>query len=103
MKINGYGEFNQMRRLVQKDEEKTSGRDAKKAPVETPPAKSENGDAVQISQESRMRGKLRLIPEAREAVIARVQAKMDAGTLVTDESLRSGGRKMLESNLGEGF
>ena len=102
MKIHGYGEFHQMRRLVQKDEEKGSGKDSKKSSAETP-VKSENGDAVQISQEGRMRGKLRSIPEVRETVIARVKAKMDSGTLVTDESLRSGSRKMLESLLGEGI
>ena len=102
MKINGYGEFNQLRRLVQKDDEKTSGKAAKKAAAESQTA-PENGDAVQISPEARMRGKLRSMPEVREAVVARVKAKMDAGTLVTDESIRSGSRKMLESLLGDGM
>ena len=102
MKINGYGEFNQLRRLVQKDEEKNSGKGAKNASASAEaPAAPEKGDAVQISPEARMRGKLRLIPEVREAAVARVKSKMDSGTLVTDESLRSGSRKMLESLLGD--
>ncbi len=53
-------------------------------------------DAVSISPEARRKGKLRMASDFREAKVADVKARLEAGTLVTPESLASGTRKMLE-------
>ncbi len=92
MKISGYGEFQQMRKMVQKDDQQLK-ENAEKA--EQNEAYGDN-DAVSISPEARRRGKLRLASDYRQAKVADVKAKMEAGTLVTPESLRSGTKKMLD-------
>ena len=92
MKISGYGEFQQMRKASQKDDAQLK-ETAEKA-EET--AASEASDAVSISPEARRKGKLRMASDYRQAKVADVKARMDAGTLVTPESLKSGTRKMLD-------
>ncbi|MCC8108554.1 MAG: flagellar biosynthesis anti-sigma factor FlgM [Planctomycetes bacterium] len=89
MKISGYGEFQQMRKASQKDDAHL------KETAERAEADSESADAVTISPEARRKGKLRMASDYRESRVADVKARLEAGTLVTDESLKSGTRKML--------
>ncbi len=90
MKITGYGEFQQMRKTVQKDDAHL------KENAEKAEQNEEFSDAVSISPEARRKGKLRMASDFREAKVADVRARMDAGTLVTADALRAGTRKMLE-------
>ncbi len=96
MKISGYGEFQQMRKMVQKDDQ-TLKENAERA--EQAEAQGDS-DAVSISPEARRRIKLRQAPDLREAKVADVKARLEAGTLVTDESLHSGTKKMLDNLIG---
>lgn len=93
MRVSGYGEFQQMRKLVQKEDvlekEKSGENRETRAAAE--------GDAVQISSAARSKAKLRQASDFREEKVRGVREKMESGTLVTDESLRSGTRKMLDS------
>ncbi len=93
MKISGYGEFQQMRKMSQKDDASLK-ENAERAEQNE---EFESSDAVSISPEARRKGKLRMASDFREAKVADVRARMEAGTLGTDESLGSGTQKMLNS------
>ena len=96
MRISGYGEFQQMRKLVQKDEAQ-NGRDKAGNNTDAAGAAVGDGDAVQISSEARQKAKIRAASDVREARVADVRDKMIAGTLVTPESLKRGTSRMLDS------
>ena len=96
MRISGYGEFQQMRKLVQKDEAQL-GKDKAGHNNDAASLAAGDGDAVQISAEARQKAKLRAVSDLREARVADVRDKMISGTLVTPESLRRGTSKMLDS------
>ncbi|MCD8138681.1 MAG: flagellar biosynthesis anti-sigma factor FlgM [Planctomycetaceae bacterium] len=91
MRIQGYGEFQQMRKASQKDDAQL-----KEAAERSEDVENSTSDAVTISPEARRKGKLRMASDFREAKVADVKARLEAGTLVTPESLASGTRKMLE-------
>ncbi|MDR1613804.1 MAG: flagellar biosynthesis anti-sigma factor FlgM [Planctomycetota bacterium] len=93
MRVSGYGEFQQMRKLVQKEDalekdKSGEGRAARAASA---------GDAVQISDAARSKARLRQASDYREARVRNVREKLESGTLVTPESLRGGTRKMLDA------
>ena len=92
MRISGYGEFQQMRKLVQKEDEAPAKDKAEKEEREV----GTSSDSVLISPETRRKAKLRQASDFREAKVADVKARLEAGTLVTPESLKSGTRKMLD-------
>ena len=97
MKIQGYGEFQQLRKASQKDD--ANRRDAADRPEG---GEAEGGilsDAVSISPESRRRGKLRMASDFRQEKVADVKARLEEGALVTPEALKSGTSKMLSSLL----
>ncbi|MCC8189157.1 MAG: flagellar biosynthesis anti-sigma factor FlgM [Planctomycetes bacterium] len=91
MKISGYGEFQQMRKMSQKDDAqlKESAERAKENA-------DESGDAVVISAEGRRKSKLRQAPDVRQAKIDAVRERLENGTLVTPESLKTATTKMLD-------
>lgn len=93
MKISGYGEFQQLRKSMQMDEaqQRDSAERREKAELE-----AGNSDAVSISPQARRKGKLRMASDFRADKVADVKARLEAGTLVTEESLRSGTRKMVD-------
>ena len=93
MKISGYGEFQQMRKAAQKDDAHL--REAAEKTEQQENAEAAKGVSVSISPEARRKGKLRMASDYREAKVADVRTRMEEGTLVTEESLRSGTRKML--------
>jgi len=92
MKISGYGEFQQMRKMAQKDDAQLKEA-AEKAEMGE---ELEASDAVSISPEARRKGKLRMASDYRQAKVADVKARLEDGTLVNPDSLRSGARKMLD-------
>lgn len=94
MKIFGYGEFHQMRKASQKDDAQLK-ETAEKA--EQNEEAGESTDAVSISPKARRKGKLRMASDFRQAKVADVQVRLEAGTLVTPESLKSGTGKMLDN------
>ena len=94
MKISGYGEFQQMRKLAQKDDALLK-ENAERAAE----AADENSDSVFITPAAQRKAKLRLAPDFRQTKVADVKARLEAGTLVTSESLKNGARKMLDNLL----
>ena len=97
MKIQGYGEFQQLRKASQKDDAKL-----RESVDRTEADEAEGGvfsDAVSISPESRRRGKLRMASDFRQERVADVKARLEEGVLVTPEALKSGTSKMLSSLL----
>ncbi len=94
MKISGYGEFQQMRKASQKDDAQLKETADKNEELQE---NQDSSDAVSISPEARRRGKLRMASDYRQDKVADVKARLAAGTLVSDESLKSGMRKMLGS------
>jgi len=94
MKISGYGEFQQMRKAAQKDDAHLR-ENAEKTEQTSENAEGSKAVSVTISAEARRKGKLRMASDYREAKVADVKSRLEAGTLVTEESLKSGTRKML--------
>ncbi|MDR1536132.1 MAG: flagellar biosynthesis anti-sigma factor FlgM [Planctomycetota bacterium] len=94
MRISGYGEFQQLRKLTQKDDAhlKETAEKAEQADTE---ATAE--DSVLISPETRRKAKLRQAPDFRQEKVSEVKSRLEEGTLVTPETLRSGIGKMLDS------
>lgn len=97
MKLQGYGEFQQLRKASQKDDAHLR-ETAERAEAD----EAEGGilaDAVTISPEARRRGKLRMASDFRQEKVADVKSRLENGTLVTPESLKSGTSKMLSGLL----
>lgn len=94
MRISGYGEFQQMRKTVQKDD--AQSKDKAKKDISEQNITAGSDDAVQISGEARVKIKMRQASDFREAKVADVKERLDAGTLVTPESLKRGTSKMLD-------
>ena len=94
MRISGYGEFQQMPKAVQKDETQYS--DKAKKDISDQNGTAGKDDADQISDEARVKIKMRQASDFREAKVADVKERLDAGTLVTPESLKRGTSKMLD-------
>ncbi|MDR1745433.1 MAG: flagellar biosynthesis anti-sigma factor FlgM [Planctomycetota bacterium] len=95
MKISGYGEFQQMRKAAQKDDAHL--RETAEKAEQQENAEAAKGVSVSISAEARRKGKLRMASDYREAKVADVRARLEDGSLVNEESLKSGTRKMLDS------
>ena len=98
MRISGYGEFQQLRKLIQKDEaaqDREKNGDGGAAEAQGPAGG--DSDAVHISSAAKQKARLRAASDYRETKVAEVREKLEAGTLVTPESLRGGAAKMLDS------
>lgn len=94
MQISGYGEFQQLRKSLQKDDA-TLRENADRAAEKSDGEGSGVSDAVTISPEARQKIKMRQASDFRADKVADVKARLEAGTLVTEDSLRSGTGKML--------
>lgn len=92
MKVGGFGEFESIRKAVQREE-------AKKPPfpgASARPASAERGDdAVQLSNTAKALGKLRQVPDIRQSEIDRVLKKMDDGSLAGQEVVRESVERLL--------
>lgn len=95
MRVSGYGEFQQMRKLIQKDDAQEKNKKGSGGASDV--ASAGDSDAVQISGAARRKNKLRQASEFRDAKVSDVRERMEAGTLVTPESLHRGTSKMLDS------
>lgn len=93
MRISGYGEFQQLRKMTQKDDATVK----EKAEREEREVLASDSDSVMISAETKRKMKMRQASDFRETKVADVRARYDAGTLVTPEALESGTRKMLDA------
>jgi anti-sigma28 factor (negative regulator of flagellin synthesis) len=95
MRISGYGEFQQLRRLSQKDKDEAQLKE--KETLERAEPTGTAGDSVLISPETRRKAKLSQALDFRQEKVAGVRSKMEDGSLTNPEALRSGTRKMLDS------
>lgn len=93
MRISGYGEFQQVRKLSQKDDASVKER----AEREEQEVLASDSDSVKISPETMRKMKLRQASDFREAKVADVRSRYEAGTLVTQDALESGTRKILDA------
>lgn len=96
MKVGGLGEFESIRKAMQREEAKKSPADAASGRAD---AASRADDAVQISGTAKALGKLRQIPDVRQAEIDRVLKKMENGSLMTPEAVKESVARMLENLL----
>ena len=94
MRISGYGEFQQLRKLAQKDDAHLKETAEKTEQAETEAAAE---DSVLISPETRRKAKLRQASDFRQEKVSEVRSRLEEGTLVTPETLRSGIGKMIDS------
>jgi len=92
MKIGGLGEFENIRKAVQKDDPPK----AKPSPTAPRDAVSRE-DAVEISGSARMLGTLKKIPDVRQEEIDRVLTKLNNGTLMTPEAVRESVARLIEN------
>lgn len=97
MKVSGYGEFQQLRKLVQKDEQQQGKDKAANNDNESLGLSGSDSDAVQISPTARRKARIRAASDFREAKVAEVREKLESGTLLDPESVRGGVSKMLNS------
>lgn len=93
MRISGMGEFESIRKALQKDSARKPAADAYSA-GDAAPASS---DEIQISDQAKMLGKLRKIPDIRQAEIERVLSKMENGSLMTPEAIKESVAQLLEN------
>lgn len=95
MKVGGFGELENIRKAIHQEESRRPA--AANAGTGEPDAT--RGDAVQISQQARLLGKLRQIPEIRQDEIDRIMQKIKDGTLLTPEAVRMGVANLLKNVL----
>lgn len=94
MRVGGLGEFESLRKVVQKDEKKSQpSQSANRA------ERAVRQDEIELSPSARAFGKLKQIPDVRQERLAEIRAKMEEGTLVTPERVKDGIRSMLEDML----
>ncbi|MHC4884413.1 MAG: flagellar biosynthesis anti-sigma factor FlgM [Planctomycetota bacterium] len=92
MQINGFGEFKELRKTGngQKSSERT--------PVRSESAStgaSRGEDAVELSGPAKIMGKMKQIPDVRQARLEEIKAELDRGEYLTDERVRDGVRNLL--------
>jgi anti-sigma28 factor (negative regulator of flagellin synthesis) len=95
MRISGYGEFQQLRKLSQKDDAQL--KETAERAEQTVETAAANSDSVLISPETRRKAKLRLASDFRQERVDDVRTRLEAGTLVTPEAIENGTRKMLDN------
>lgn len=96
MRVGGYGELENIRKLMQKEEGKHR---STPSPVTSSYAAATNSDAVEISEQAKMLGKLRQIPDLRQEKIEEVLEELNHGTLMTPEAVKESVARLLEGIL----
>lgn len=91
MKIGGFGELESIRKTLQKD----AGVSQSIQEEQAERSSASQADAVEISDQAKVLGKLSKTSDVRSEELSRVKEKLDDGTLVTDESVREGVSKLL--------
>ncbi len=95
MKIGGLGEFEGVRKTLQKEESAK----AKATPSSVASGAPVREDEVRISSQAKVLGKLRKIPDIRQEEIKRILAKQENGMLMTPEAIKESVAKMIDSLL----
>ncbi|MCX7935104.1 MAG: flagellar biosynthesis anti-sigma factor FlgM [Planctomycetota bacterium] len=90
MRINGFGELENIHKALRKDE--SALRAGKSASAE---AAARSSDEVAISLQAKLMARLRQIPDVRPEEIRRILAKIEEGTLTNSEALDSAIERML--------
>ena len=101
MRISGYGEFQQLRKLSQKDDAHL--KETAERAEQTAETAAADSDSVLISPETRRKARLRLASDFRQEKVADVRTRLESGTLVTSEAIKNGTKKMLDSLFSGGF
>lgn len=102
MRVGGYGEIENIRKAIQKDDKRME----RKSSSGSGEGASVRGDSVEISSEGKQRAvagrasrKLADLPEVRQSKIAQVRAEMADGTLTSEANVKAGIRKMVAALL----
>jgi len=90
MRINGFGELENIHKALRKDAPAL-----KTGKSSVAGASPEGGDEVAISLQAKLMARLRQMPEVRAEEIRRVLTKIQDGTLTNSEALDSAIEKML--------
>lgn len=96
MKIGGYGELENVQKAVRKD---NATRRAEADTAASSGAESSREDAVQISSQAKIMGKLQKVPDLRQEKIKDVLERADRGALMTPEAVKESIAQMLEGML----
>ncbi len=96
MKIGGYGEFENIQKTTRKD---SSSRLTSTESETSSNSSAERSDAVQISSQAKVMGKLQQVSDVRQEKIQAVMEKIESGELMTEDAVKEGISGMLESLL----
>ncbi len=91
MKIGGFGELENIRRAISRDNAPTKSDKKDK----TSQLNAVSKDEVQVSDIAIALGKLKNVPEIREDKVNEIKEQVDAGTYLTPEKVESGIRGLL--------
>lgn len=95
MHINGFGEFQQLRRTASRDDVRAAHANKAYATQNEAAAEKPEGDAVSISPMARNLARLHQMPEGNADRVAELKAKLENGELDTPEALERGTHNML--------
>ncbi|MBN1256544.1 MAG: flagellar biosynthesis anti-sigma factor FlgM [Planctomycetes bacterium] len=95
MKINGFGELENLRKAAMREDAKfplphgtTPGEAAQAQPA---------GDQVQLSSGAKIVGQLDEVPDVRNELLEKIKAEIDSGVYTNTERLNTAVRNMLEN------
>ncbi|MHC4870947.1 MAG: flagellar biosynthesis anti-sigma factor FlgM [Planctomycetota bacterium] len=90
MKIGGFGELENLRRSISRDNSSKVNKSA-----EGDSAKSGSSDEVQLSDQAKVLGKLNKTPDVRQEKINEIKEQVESGEYLTQDKVASGIRGML--------
>ena len=95
MKINGFGELENLRKAAMREGAKGSTPNADPTGA-TPPAAG-SGDQVQLSNGAKVISKLDNVPDVRQALLDKIKSEIDSGVYTNTERLNNAVRNLLEN------
>jgi hypothetical protein len=95
MRVQGYGELENVHKSVRKD----GAKKPQPPPAEAGAQKPGEADAVAISPQARLLAKIRQLPEVRQEEVRKALAKLEDGTLTSPEAVEQGIQDMLREIL----
>ncbi len=102
MRISGYGEFESIRKTVQKDDSVRKKETEEKTTVTSKPA-LDQADVSASARMYQMRDKavegLKKIPDPREEKVNEILEKMEKGTLMTPDAVKESIGRMLDRGI----
>ena len=94
MKVGGLGEFEPIRKSMQKDEPANASQPGRREGESV-----SRQDAVQISEKAKLLGKLQQVPDVRRSKIEKTLSELNNGSLMTPEAVKESVARMLENLL----